>query len=85
MTEYTCSLCNRVTSLDHACKYIISVVQTGGEGRCSYARTLVVCQHCAKTHKTIMNLQRKSTEEPNILEFHTPTRTRRAKTRTGAR
>lgn len=65
-------LCGRVTDLDTGYKYIISVVQTGGHGRCSYARTLVICQHCMRTHKTVMTLQRKSLNEENVLEFHRP-------------
>lgn len=79
MAEYTCTLCGRRFGLDEARKYIISIVQTGGEGHCSYARTLVVCHHCIRTHKTVMNLQRKSTDEENVLEFHKPA-TRKRKT-----
>jgi len=68
--KYTCMLCGRNTSLDDAYKYIISIVQTGGRGKCSYARTLVICKHCIRTNKTVMNIQRKSLNEENVLEFH---------------
>lgn len=80
-SKYTCMLCGRVTDLDTGYKYIISVVQTGGHGRCSYAQTLVICQHCMRTHKTVMTLQRKSLNEENVLEFHRPPKTRKTSTK----
>lgn len=81
--RFVCTICGRVANLDKAYKYIISIVQTGGKGRCSYARTLVLCQHCIRTHKTVMNIQRKSLNEENVLEFHRPSNTRRKNGRNG--
>ncbi len=80
-TKYTCTLCGRTTSLDTGYKYIVSVVQTGGHGRCSHAKTLVVCQHCIRSHKTVLNLQRKSLDEENTLEFHKLPKTSKTSTK----
>lgn len=74
--KYECVLCGRGFDSDGGCKYIVSIVQTGGRGHHSYARTLAVCGHCLRTRRNIMLLQPRRGGSDNILDFHVARRGR---------
>lgn len=69
-----CSLCNRVA--DESFRYIVSVVETDGNARCSYARRLTVCARCMGSRRNIATLKH-TPGTAAALELHMARRAKR--------